>query len=150
MSDDSQIPVEHPSTVSSETPEHALGAQIRDWLGSPTHWWIEPTTLFQQSKVPVWGSDGAFPFDVRMDEFWAWGVKDGQVRALHGVRRNAEWRLRHQADFPADAEVRDNKVFELAEPGKRYASSVDENSTSSKLRLRIDSSAGRALLKPGE
>lgn len=119
-----------------------LSAAIVAWLGVPARWWIEPTTLFQQSQVKVWGQ-GELPEAVRIDEFWAWGSQTGQPRAMHGVRRGDSWRVQKYegGSFAPAAGVA--RPFSLETDDKRYqAAKCDEG----EIQFRIDAESGSVLL----
>ena len=119
---------------------------IADWLGQPKWWWIEPAPLFNQSGVAVWGQ-GDLPTGLCIDEFWAWGQRNGQPRAIHGVRRGNAWRFQnHEGDSGAAAE-KSTKALRLAKSDKRYRAAAMSDSF---VRFQIDVATGSVLIVRGD
>lgn len=126
---------------------------IADWLGQPEWWWIEPTPLFSQSGVAVWG-EGNLPTGVCIDEFWAWGQRNGRPRALHGVRRGDAWRFQNHE---GDGDTNGDGDSAAATPFKRLTLAVTDNRRyraheikPSPFHFRFDSATGAVLIMKGD
>ena len=119
---------------------------IADWLGQPEWWWIEPTPLFDQSRVAVWGQ-GHLPTNVRIDEFWAWGQGNGRSRAIHGVRRGNAWRFQKPEGDSGPAAEKSTKALRLAKSDKRYRAAAMSDSF---VRFQVDEATGSVLMVTGD